>query len=162
MQWHGRLKHRKMRILAVVAVSAGLLPVAGSFVPRDSGNVLFGDVAQAACKRGLSNDFRSWWFNAKVVTDWCYRNGHVTRRSSIAHGRVTNWGVVAGWFYYRFSWTYSKCHRYNGYWNHNCLTQGRFSLFNGHTGTNGSICINTRIYGNGAHRRSITKGPGCH
>ncbi len=95
------------------------------------------------------------------MTDWCYENGHVTKRSSLADGKVTNLGVLEGWIYYRFHWSYSKCYTYNGYSKHNCLTQGVFSIFNGHTGTNGAICINTRIYGNGAHRRSITQGPSC-
>lgn len=157
MRWRERSKLNKILIVGLVAVSASLLPAAGSFVPRDSGNVFFGDEAQAACKTALWNHFDKWWFEAGVITDWCYSGGHVTSRHSRAGGNVTNLGILAGWVLTDQHWEYSKCHNYNGYWNHNCLTQREFNLVAIGVDLPKSICIETRIYGNGAHHRHITE-----
>jgi hypothetical protein len=158
MRWRDRSKLNKMLIVALVVASASILPAAGSFVSRDSGNVLFGGEAQAACKTALGNYYDKWWFKASVITDWCYSGGHVTSRHSEAGGNVTSpFGVLAGWFFYDQHWEYSKCVTYNGVWNHNCLTQREFNLFNGHSGLYWSICIETRIYGDGHHHRHITE-----
>jgi len=153
-----------MLAAGLIAVSASLLPAAGSFVPQASG--VFGGTADAACKwegkagpGPLRTVFDEWWFKAEVVTNWCYNGSSVTSRYSQPYGHVTNWGILGGWFWVNAHWAYSKCHAYNGISNHNCLTHREANLVSGHGADTQSICIETRIYGNGAHRRNITKNP---
>lgn len=151
--WHRRSKFTKMLTVALVVMAALLLPTAGSFVPRESGNVLFGGEAQAACKTALQNPFNAWYFEANVITSWCYNGRSVTSRNSRAGGNVTNLGVLGGFVLLRQHWEYSACHYYNGTPNHNCLTQREFWLLNLHSGDEVSVCIGTRIYGGGGHHR---------
>lgn len=162
VRWHGRSKVSKMLIVGLVAVSASLLPAAGSFVPRDSGNVIFGGEAQAACKYGLTNKADRWWAWAQVVTNWCYDGVHVTSRHSVPSWGMKALGSANGVYYRSWDsgWKYSQCHYYNGIWNHNCLTRYQFSWgsLNKWIGP-WVICIHTRIYGNGYHHRLITDGP---
>jgi hypothetical protein len=160
-----------MLVVGLIAASASLLPAAGSFVPKASGLGLFGGTAQAACKwdgkpgpGGVPNTFDHWWFKAQVVSNFCYDGQHVTSRYSVPSGKVTSpLGVLAGWFYVETHWALSQCYTYNGITNHNCLTHREFNLINGHTGEPDSICIETRIYGNGYHHRQITENidDGC-
>ena len=150
-----------MLTIGLIAICAGLLPAAGSFVPQASG--VFGGVAHAACKwdgkpgpGGLHNKFDEWWFKAEVVSNWCYDGTRVTSRHSVPSGSVTvPLGVAAGVFYTESHWAYSACHIYNGVVNHNCLTRREFNGVNGHSGDPWSICIGTRIYGAGGHHRNI-------
>ncbi|HWC28435.1 MAG TPA: hypothetical protein VG474_17725, partial [Solirubrobacteraceae bacterium] len=130
-----------MLTAALVATGAVALPAVGSFVPRDSGNVVFGGEAQAACKTALQNVYDKWFFEAGVITSWCYNGRSVTSRHSRAGGNVTTLGAFAGMFLIGQSWKYTDCHHYNAIKNHNCLTQRQFSLFNGHTGNPLWICI---------------------
>jgi hypothetical protein len=156
-----------MLIVGVVALSASLLPAAGSFVSRDSGNSIFGDVAQAAtCKSQVAggplyNDYNHWFFKASVATDWCWSGGHVVSRHSVPGGQVTTLGILTGWILLDSHWEYSNCVTYNGVWNHNCLTQREFNLIRLPTpeihGQVLSVCIETRIYGDGHHHRHITE-----
>jgi hypothetical protein len=169
LRWHGRSRMSRMLAVGLIAICASLLPVAGSFVPQAS--AVFGGTAHAACKwdgkpgpGGLRNTFDHWWFKAEVVSNWCYDGKHVTSRHSVSGAQVTSpLGVLAGWFFVETHWAYSACHYYNGIWNHNCLTKREYNLFNGHTGDPASICIGTRIYGNGYHHRNIIQGvnDGC-
>ena len=143
--------------LVLAVTGAVALPMVGSFVPRKSGNVLFGGEAQAACKIALQNVYDKWFFKASVITNWCFDGKSVTSRRSRTGGNVTALGAFAGMFLLSQSWKYTGCQDFNGIKNHNCLTQRQFNLFNGHTGDPLSIWIHTRIYGNGAHRRNITE-----
>jgi hypothetical protein len=163
-RWRSRSKLGRMLVVGLVALAAALLPAAGSFVPKASGIGMFGGVAQAACKwdgkpgpGALHNTFDKWWFKADVASNWCYDGVHVTSRHSVATGGVTNWGVLGGWFWLNWHWALSQCYQYNGYYNNNCLTHAEYNLVNGHTGDTKSICIETRIYGNGYHHRQITE-----
>jgi hypothetical protein len=160
-RWRGRSRLKKILIVALVVTGAALTPAAGSFVPREGGNVLFGGVAEAACKwdgkpgpGGLRNVYDEWLFEAVVISNWCYNGSSVTSRHSVPYGGVTNLGVLAGWVLVRAHWAYSACHTYNGIPNHNCLTQREFWLINLH-GEELKICIGTRIYGGGGHHRNI-------
>ncbi len=151
-----RSRLTKVVTVALVSISAVALPAVASFVPRESGNVLFGGEAHAACKPALQNVYDKWFFEAAVITSWCYNGKSVVTRRSRAGGKVTAWGALAGMFLLSQNWKYTRCHHFNGIRNHNCLTQRQFHLVNGHTGDPLWICIHTRIYGNGAHRRDIT------
>ncbi len=155
----GRRRPRFPKRLTVALAATGslALPMVGSFVPRESGNALFAAEAQAACKTALQNVYDKWFFEASVITNWCFNGKSVTSRHSRAGGNVTVRGAVAGMFLWSQSWKYTGCKDFNGIKNHNCLTQRQFNLINGHTGDPLSICIHTRIYGNGAHRRNITE-----
>ncbi len=163
LRWRDRSRAARMLTVAVIAASASLLPAAGSFVPQASG--VFGGVAHAACKwdgkpgpGGVPNTYDHWWFKAQVVSNFCYDGTHVTSRSSVPSGSVTSpLGVVGGWFLTETHWALSQCYTYNGISNHNCLTHREYNLFNGHDGGHRSICIETRIYGNGYHHRQITE-----
>ena len=163
--WRGRSKASRMLAVGLIAVSATLLPAVGSFVPQASG--VFGGTADAACKwdgkagpGGLNNTYDKWWFKANVTSNWCYNGRSVTSRHSVPTGGVTNWGVLGGFFFTETHWAYSKCHNYNGITNHNCLTHREYNGLNGHAGGDPfSVCIETRIYGNGAHSRRITESP---
>ena len=166
LRWHSRSRLSKLLTVGLIALAASLLPAAGSFVPQASG--VFGGTADAACKwdgrpgpGGLDNVFDKWWFKATVTSNWCYDGRRVTSRNSVVSGdKVTNWGVLGGYFYFETHWAYSACHTYNGVTNHNCLTKREFNGFNGHTGDDWSVCIGTRIYGGGGHSRNITESPG--
>ena len=169
LRWRQRSRLNKLLIVGLVATAASLLPATGSFVPRDSGNLLFGDVAQAACKwngkpgpGSLTNRAERWFGWAYVRTGWCYSGGHVTSRHSVPDFGVSTLGFLSGTRTWVFGWAYTDCHDYNGYWNHNCLTRGQFkwvkSCLGGGLCTQAVICIHTRIYGNGAHSRLITEG----
>ncbi len=147
----------KLLTATVVIAAAVLLPAVGSLVPRERGNALFGGEARAACKVALQNVYDKWFFEANVITNWCYNGRSVINRRSRAGGNVTTLGAFAGMFLFSQGWKYTACHHYNGIRNHNCLTQRQFHLINGHTGDSLWICIHTRIYGNGAHRRNITE-----
>jgi hypothetical protein len=163
LRWRGRSKPSRMLIVALIAVSAGLLPAAGSFVPKASGLGIFGGTAQAACKwdgkpgpGALHNTFDHWYFKADVASNWCYDGVHVISRQSVPTGGVTNWGVLGGFIFLNTHWAYSQCNTYNGIWNHNCLTKREYNLITLHTGDTQSICIETRIYGDGHHSRHIS------
>lgn len=173
-RWHQRSTRNKLAILALLAAAASLLPAAGSFVPRDSGNLLFGGVAQAACKwngkpgpGSLTNRAERWWGWAYVRTGWCYSGGHVTARHSALDQGVTLLGRAFSYqvppSYATKQNKYSACHYYNGYWNHNCLTRFEFTWWSFPPKPGADpverVCIHTRIYGNGAHSRLITDGP---
>jgi hypothetical protein len=154
-----------MLTVGLIAICAGLLPAAGSFVPQASG--VFGGVAHAACKwdgkpgpGGLRNTHDDWWwFKAEVVTNWCYDGTRVTSRHSVPGGHVPTAGVIAGFVYTESHWAYSGCHIHNGVVNHNCLTRREFNGFNLHDGGRFSVCIGTRIYGAGGHHRNIITSP---
>ena len=152
-----RSKLGKLLTAALITTTAAALPAVGSFVPRESGNVLFGGEAEAACKSALQNVYDKWFFKANVITSWCYNGRSVTSRHSRAGGNVTTLGAFGGMFLISQGWKYTGCDDFNGIKNHNCLTQRQFYLFNGHAGAPLWICIHTRIYGNGAHRRKITE-----
>jgi hypothetical protein len=113
--------------------------------------------AQAACKSGLTNEFSRWWGTGKVVTTWCYSGGQVTWRRSVMSGD-------SGWAPRRMTgkWTYSRCHSYDGYPRHNCLTRAQFTswgaVFGGGLQAMDYVCVHTRVYGNGGHRRRIIDG----
>ena len=113
--------------------------------------------AQAACKSGLTNEFSRWWGSGKVVTNWCYRRGNVRSRNSAMSGD-------SGFAPRKMTakWTYSNCFSFNGYAKHNCLTRAQFTswgaIFGGGLKAMDYVCVHTRIYGNGAHRRLITDG----
>lgn len=163
-RWHGRSPLSKMFIVGLVVASASLLPAAGSFVPRDSGNTIFGDVAEAACKwdgkpgpGGLKNYASRWWAWAQVKTNWCYSGGHVTSRHSVTSGDITSEGEKYRFYSYKPWAVTSQCNTYNGYWNHNCLTRFQFSWYSWYFGET-TLCIHTRIYGDGSHSRQITDG----
>jgi hypothetical protein len=136
----------KVLIVAAVLVGASLAPVAV-------------EEAQARCKSGLTNKAERWWAWGKVVTQWCYRRGHViSRHSSPSQGKKAA-GYAWGFQDLPLStgFTYSECHDFNGYWNHNCLTRYQVSHWSRFFGVY-SFCIHTRIYGNGRHRRRVTDG----
>ncbi len=170
MRWHGRSRLNKMLIVGLLVASASILPAAGAFVPGGR-NLVFGGVAQAACKwdgkpgpGALHNTFDHWWFKADVATNWCYDGAHVTSRHSVVTGNVTNWGILGGWVWLNWHWALSQCYQYNGIYNHNCLTHAEYNLVTLHTGDMHSICIETRIYGNGSHSRRINEAEfdACH
>ena len=114
--------------------------------------------AQAACKSGLTNHYENKFYAAQVVTNWCYSRGNVANRSSLPRAWVKTLGMFGGWQEGPVDVAYSGCHSFNGYRKHNCLTRYQFSFWN--IGTSPQfktgVCIHTRIYGNGAHRRGIT------
>jgi hypothetical protein len=160
---------RRMLTVGLIVACASLLPAMGSFLPQASG--VFGGVANAACKwngkpgpGALYNTFDHWYFKASVESNWCYDGQHVLSRQSNPGGQVTALGILDGWIYLNSHWAYSQCNTYNGIWNHNCLTKREFNLITLHTGDTQSICIETRIYGNGYHHRQITVEDfdGCH
>ena len=134
---------RNVVVLCAVTAAAVLLP-AGA--------------AHAACKTGLTNVYSDRYVTAKVVTSWCYSNGNVTSRNSLPSASVTNLGYFLGLRESDAEWTYSACHRFNGYPKHNCLTRRQFSFGYAYKSLAPKIgiCIATRIYGNGAHHRAIT------
>jgi hypothetical protein len=169
MRWHGRSRLNKMLIVGLVALSASLLPAAGSFVPG-SGNLVFGGVANAACKwdgkpgpGSLTNKWSVSWGWAQVKTGWCYDGVHVTSRHSVPTGGVSWWAPLSGTaFAPLVGWAWSSCQTFNGITNHNCLTRAQFkfysSCFDGGRCPKEEICIHTRIYGDGHHSRQITEG----
>ncbi len=116
--------------------------------------------AQAACKRGLTNykDLGPGYY-FKVVTNWCYRNGNVTSRRSRSYERPPPYFAV------RSRWMPNGkgvgCNAFNGYPTHNCLTRREYRAESTAPGAGFPTyyyCIQTRIYGNGAHKRLITDG----
>jgi hypothetical protein len=163
-RWRGRSRGQKAIVVALIAVSASLLPSAASFVPQARGVGLFG-VANAACKwdnkpgpGGVPNIYDHWYFKAQVVSNWCYDGNHVLSRNSVPSGNVTSpLGVLAGYFLTETHWALSQCYTINHVFNSNCLTHREYNIFDGHDGSHRSICIETRIYGNGYHRRRITE-----
>jgi hypothetical protein len=164
LRWRDGSKPSRMLIIGLIAVSAALLPAAGSFVPKASGLGMFGGTAHAACKwdgkpgpGALHNTYDHWFFKADVASNWCYDGKHVTSRHSVPTGNVTNWGILGGWVWTSFHWAVTQCYTYNGIYNHNCLTKAEYNLITLHTGDIKSICIETRIYGNGYHHRHITE-----
>lgn len=137
-----------LRIIAVCAFAALLL--AGAM----------GGTAQARekCKSGLTNIYKDDYVVAKVVTDWCYNGRSVTSRHSVPSARVRNAAYSAGLREDGAEWVYTSCHTYKGIKNHNCLTKMQFAFnytWNKFAPKIG-VCISTRIYGNGAHKRSIS------
>ena len=136
---------RGARPLMIAFVAAALLAVA---TPAP---------AAAACKRGLTNQLNDVFGWAKVVTQWCYSGGTVTSRHSQKHAQVSVLGYARGYLSVTTRCTYTKCHNYNGYTNHNCLTHAQVHAAKADY-SQGWWCIQTRIYGNGAHRRAITPG----
>lgn len=130
-------------IVSIVVAAAGGLAIPGQ--------------ADAACK-SVTNVYKDKYFNAQVVTNWCYGGGNVTSRSSLPTASVTDFGYASGFRESDAEWKYSACHSYNGYAKHNCLTKRQFSYTYRYGPDVGKIgvCISTRVYGNGAHRRDIT------
>lgn len=120
--------------------------------------ISFSAEAHAACKSGLTNVYKDRYLTAKVVTSWCYSRGNVTSRHSVPSASPTNLGFAMGLRESTAEWTYSACHSFNGYRTHNCLTKRQFTFSNryGPLAPKIGVCIATRIYGNGAHRRAIT------
>ncbi|HEV2787191.1 MAG TPA: hypothetical protein VGV67_12415 [Solirubrobacteraceae bacterium] len=117
----------------------------------------FAGEANAACKRGLTNVYKDRYIEARVVTSWCYSNGNVTTRHSRPSAKVTDVGHALGLRESAAEWTYSECHGFNGFPKHNCLTKRQFSFSNTYVpwAPKIGVCIETRIYGNGAHKRNI-------
>jgi hypothetical protein len=160
--WRGRSKLAKALVVGLIAISASLLPAAGSLA---GGNGVFGGVAQAACKwdnkpgpGGVPNIYDHWYFKAQVISNWCYDGNHVLSRNSVPSGNVTSpLGVLAGYFLTETHWALSQCYTINHVYNSNCLTHREYNILDGHDGSHRSICIETRIYGNGYHRRRITE-----
>jgi hypothetical protein len=155
-RWSERSRRYKLSLLGLVVAAACLLPAAGSFVPRESGNLLFGGKAEAACKYGLSNHFTRWYGSGSVVTNWCYDGRSVTSRHSTPYADSASSPDEGGWRV-SFSWALSACYNFNGIHNHNCLTQGQFKFYSFVFGYK-YVCVHTRIYGNGNHVRRITDG----
>ena len=137
---------RKVRILAAVTC-VGLWAAAFST-----------PTAHAACKRGLENKYENTFFVAKVTTNWCYRRGNVTRRKSIPRAWIKTAGMFGGWQEGSVEVDQSTCYRVGRYRKHNCLTQYQFSFWNVVTSPvfKVGVCLHTRIYGNGDHRRRMT------
>jgi len=136
---------RRTRVLVGV-VAATVLLTGASAAP-----------ASAACKRGLNNQVNEVFGWAKTVTEWCYFGGHVTSRHSQKHWKGSLGGFIAGYRLVTTRWATSRCHDYNGIWNHNCLTRAEIHAWK-IDGSQDFWCIHTRIYGNGAHKRAVTPG----
>ncbi|MDQ3850398.1 MAG: hypothetical protein M3296_07280 [Actinomycetota bacterium] len=114
--------------------------------------------AQAGCKTGLTNRYENRFFVAQVVTNWCYSQGNVTSRRSLPRAWIKTLGMAGGWQEGAVDLAYTGCHRYHGYPKHNCLTRYQFSFWNVFVSPvfKVGVCVHTRVYGNGAHRRALT------
>jgi len=155
--------HRPVRARsAVIALAAAcLLLVAGSFLPHGSSLAVFGSDAQAKCKHNLSNHYKDNYVEVELVTNWCYDGKSVTSRHTrnppFAHVRGA--ADAAGLREDGSHWARdSRCYDYHGTKNHNCLIKYQFVF--SYTwqvlGPRIGVCLATRIYGNGAHKRART------
>ncbi|HVH24294.1 MAG TPA: hypothetical protein VNA11_17740 [Pseudonocardia sp.] len=142
------------------ALLTAVLAVAALAAPGLTGEA----EAKTKCKQGLTNIYRDDFVVAKVITEWCYNGRSVTSRNSVPSARVRPVAYVVGVREAEAEWTYSACHDFNGIKNHNCLTKRQFSFEKPPIKTplgnislpKTGVCIETRIYGNGAHHRRIS------
>lgn len=123
----------------------------------------FADTARAKvkCKSGLTNIYQDKFYEAKVVTDWCYDGKRVISRHSVPSDHVRNAAYVAGYREGQEGWSYTACQMFNGIRNHNCLTKRQFSYTAPQIPHSPfqfppfCVSIETRIYGDGNHQRKI-------
>jgi hypothetical protein len=136
--------------------------------------------AQKKCKgrngNPLTNIYRyyDYWIKsreAKVDTDWCWKNGKIVERHSVPSALVTGWGGDLGWYVNRSddrtAWKYSACSADMS----TCLTRYQVAYSCCYDDATPipiltvTICIATRIYagpigppGQEYHSRRILRG----
>lgn len=163
--------HRVMSSARVLLTAATIgLVAAASAVPAQARATKCPHRAGSLMKADISNHWKRWWGSGDVVTDFCYDKGRITWQRTVTDGGLSA-AVIATYHWDGLRYPPrqgAKWSRGTGCYNVGdrnpiqvCRTVAQFTAVKGLVAAVpvAWICVDTQIYGNGAHIRNVNNGP---